>query len=192
MRIRLHPLLLLLGALSSATVLAGESWSVRVDPQASTVDFTLGATMHTVRGKARFEGGELVYDPASGKTSGEVVVDARSFDTANSGRDQKMHSTVLESVKFPRVVFKPRRIEGNVPGPVKISGTFEIHGSEQALEMPGEVSRAGDRLTVATRFTVPFVRWGLADPSGLLRVEKEVAVRVTLVGDVRISASPSP
>jgi polyisoprenoid-binding protein YceI len=185
-------LLLSLSALWGGAALSAENWNVRIDAKASALDFSVGATMHTVRGKARFEGGELVYDPATGEASGEVVVDARSFDTANSGRDQKMHSTVLESVKFPRVVFKPRRIEGAVPGTVKISGTFQIHGVEQSLEVPGEVTRVGDRLTVATSFSVPFVRWGLTDPSGLLRVDKEVAVRVKLVGDVRSAPSPSP
>ena len=44
--------------------------------------------------------GSLQVDPATGKASGEIVVDATSGKSDNDGRDKKMHKDVLESAKF--------------------------------------------------------------------------------------------
>jgi hypothetical protein len=46
----------------------------------------------------------------------------------------------------------------------------------------------GTSLTAKTHFTVPYVKWGLKDPSIIiLKVAKEVDIDLTLVGRVSTS-----
>ena len=70
-----------------------------------------------------------------------------------------------------------------------ISGRFEIHGEEHPLVLDFDVDIDGDELRATTTFTVPYVEWGMKDPSKfLLRVKKEVALTIRAVGT--LTASP--
>lgn len=160
----------------------------RLDPAASSVSFTLGATLHTVLGTFRFKEGEVRVEPASGRLEGRFVVDAKSGESGNEGRDKDMHEEVLESGKFPEIVFVPKRLEGTFdparPGRVTVHGKLTLHGADHplAVSVDLEPGPAG-KLTARCTFTIPFVAWGLEDPSVfVMRVEKEVKVTVVVVG----------
>ena len=175
----LSPLLALAGTLPAAA----EDVVVQLDPEATEVSFVLGATGHDVHGTFGFQEGTIRFDPATGKASGELVVDATAAETGNGSRDKTMHQKVLESDRFPRIVFHVEQVEGALPeqgqGSLQLHGTMEIHGAEHSLTLPTEVDRQGDSVHATTHFDVPFVDWGMEDPSFLfLRVEKSVAVTV--------------
>ena len=52
---------------------------------------------------------------------------------------------------------------------------------------------AGDDLRVQASYGIPYVEWGLKDPSVfLLRVKKRVDVTIDLVGRLRRTPDPSP
>jgi hypothetical protein len=60
-----------------------------------------------------------------------------------------------------------------------LAGIVAFHGSEHALSVPVRVRLAGDNVTAEAVFDVPYVAWGLRDPSMLLfRVAPVVAVTV--------------
>ena len=90
-------ILLLSSALSFASPLWAAELEVVVDPTTAKIDFTLGATMHTVEGSLKLKSGEVRFDPATGVVVGKLVIDATSATTSNEGRDKKMHAEVLES-----------------------------------------------------------------------------------------------
>jgi hypothetical protein len=54
-----------------------------LDPAKSTVEFTLGASLHTVHGTFKVKSGEIHFDPAKGTASGAIVVDALSGESGN-------------------------------------------------------------------------------------------------------------
>src|ERR1700740_2150157 len=83
-----------------------------LDPAQSKVHWTLGTTVHTVHGTFAFKSGTLHVDPATGTAGGEIAVNATSADSGNDSRDKKMHKDVLESGKYPDVIFRPDRVEG--------------------------------------------------------------------------------
>jgi polyisoprenoid-binding protein YceI len=167
-----------------------------VDPAQSTVHWTLGSSLHTVHGTFALKHGNLQFDPATGKASGEIVVDATSGKSGNDGRDRKMHKEVLESWRFGEIVFRPDNIIGKLEtqgeSTVQIHGIFVLHGSEHELTVPVQANLAADHWTGSAKFSVPFIEWGLKNPSTwLLKVEHSVTIDLELKGAVRGNATTS-
>jgi polyisoprenoid-binding protein YceI len=186
-------------ALAQGTAAAQSSTQIRVtlDPARTKVEFMLGATAHTVHGTFKLTRGEIHFDPESGKASGEIVVDARSGDTDSSGRDKKMHEEVLESAKYSEIVFMASRVRGTVApqgtSRVQVTGSFRLQGQEHEMTLAFTVvASASDEseLDIETHFSVPYVAWGLKNPSSfLLHVDKAVDVTVHATGEM--SRSPT-
>src|SRR5579863_2735745 len=85
--------------------------TLNLDPAQSKLTWTLGSTLHTVHGKFSLKSGVLKFDPVSGSASGEFIAYATSGESGNDGRDKKMHNEILESARFPDIVFRPTRID---------------------------------------------------------------------------------
>src|ERR1700736_3705857 len=79
----------ILALLCASIAAVGQDRALQLDPERTTVHFTLGAALHTVHGNFRLKHGALSLDPASGKLTGEIVVDARSGESGNGTRDRK-------------------------------------------------------------------------------------------------------
>lgn len=186
-----HPrFLLLITALLFASPLLAAELEVVIDPTTAKIDFTLGATMHTVEGSLKLKSGEVRFDQATGVMVGKLVIDATSASTQNEGRDKKMHAEVLESGKYGEMVFVPKKVVGAVKlegeSDVTMEGTLTIHGSEHALSIPLKVNVNGNRTTAKGTFKIPFVEWGMSDPSVfILRVEKFVTVNIAVAGAIQ-------
>lgn len=146
--------------------------AVLLDRGQAKIEFALGSTLHTVHGTFALKNSTLRFDPASGKLSGTVVVDATTGESGNSGRDSRMHREILESMKFPEIVFTPEQVTGTVAtqgtSKVEVSGRFRLHGSDHELKLPVEITADGKALQLAIHFEVPYVKWGLKNPSTFL------------------------
>jgi polyisoprenoid-binding protein YceI len=156
---------------------------LQFDPAQSGADITLPTALHTVEGTFALKRGTVHYDAATGKTSGEIVFDATSGKTGNGSRDNKMHKDVIESSRYTEIYFHPDHVEGTLAptgsSALKIHGMFGIHGAEHELTMPVDFSRNGTTWTATSAFQVPFVQWGMKDPSVfILRVNKIVQVKM--------------
>jgi polyisoprenoid-binding protein YceI len=174
--------------LASAS-LAGQNLAFQIDPQHTTVNFTLGDVLHTVRGTFRLKQGALQLDPASAQIAGAIVVDARSGESGNGMRDRKMNREVLESDRYPEIAFRPDHLDGAVAlqgtSSVTVHGTFTIHGVDHELTAPAQISVSGDHWNGTLHFTVPYAKWGMKNPSTLfLRVSESVDIDVTVAGSV--------
>jgi polyisoprenoid-binding protein YceI len=160
-----------------------------VDATESRAAFTLPDVLHTVHGSFQVKRGSIQFDPSTGETSGEIVVDATSGDSGNGARDKRMHRSILESRKFPEITFVPSRLHGKVnasgESKVEIDGTFTIHGASHPLTASAVVTAAGDRLQVKVHFVVPYVSWGMKNPSTLfLRCAESVDIEVDASGGI--------
>jgi polyisoprenoid-binding protein YceI len=118
-----------------------------------------------------------------------VVVAAGSGDSGESSRDKKMNSDVLDVAHFAEVSFVPRSYQGTVAASgdstIQVTGIFTLHGTPHDLTVPMQIHIDGTTLTAKTHFTVPYVQWGLKDPSiFILKVAKVVDIDLTLVGSL--------
>lgn len=166
-----------------------------VDPAASKVHWTLDSSLHTVHGTFALKKGTLRVDLASGKASGEIIADAASGNSGNDGRDKKMHKEVLESGRYTEVIFRPDRVEGKITAQgicaVHIHGTFLLHGSEHELTIPVQAELGTDRWSGSAKFDIPYVDWGLKNPSNfLLKASHAVNVELELKGSLQRPAAP--
>jgi polyisoprenoid-binding protein YceI len=171
---------------------AAQEQSFELVPAKTTVTFTLDATLHTVHGTFRAKEGNIRFDPKSGEASGKIVIDARSAETGNSGRDNKMHKEVLESEKYEDISFSPTHVSGTVsPGStIELQGTFHIHGGDHPLHLSVPLEMNGEELSAKLHFVIPYVEWGMKNPSTLvLRVSKEVSIEIVAKGRLRSAAS---
>ena len=161
----------------------------KVDPATSEVHFTLGASDHPVEGTFHVTSGEFTLDSQSGGMRGTVTVDASSGDSGNKSRDKKMTSAQLKAQTYPTVIFAPTKFSGQVKDSEdstgQVDGNFTLLGQPHPLSVAMTVHREGDHFTATGSFEVPFVNWGVKDPSFMmLKVDKQVKIQLKLSGTV--------
>jgi len=163
-----------------------------IDPTQSQVHFTVDSTLHTVHGTFALKSGTLHFDPETGKAGGDIIVIATSGESGNGSRDKRMHKEILETEKYPEVVFHAAHIEGKVSpngsSDVKLAGTMSIHGADHALTATVHADLKGDHWTGTSTFDVPYIQWGIKDPSNfLLKVQPVVSVTLEMSGPIQPS-----
>jgi hypothetical protein len=94
-----------------------------------------------------------------------------------------MHKSVLESDRYPIISFRPTHVIGKVMSSsdevVTVEGAFGILGAEHPLQLRIHIHPEGNAITLKTHFTVPYVDWGMKDPSiFVLRVDKTVDIDI--------------
>jgi hypothetical protein len=158
-----------------------------VNPDASEVKMTLNTTHEVVVGKFHIQSGAIEFDRSSGKMAGSVVVLAASGDTGNGSRDKKMKNDILKVEQFANVSFEPKSFTGVIAAAgdsaIQVSGVFTLLGTPHEITVPMLVHLDGGGATAKAHFTVPYVQWGLKNPSFLFwKAENDVAIDLSLVG----------
>ena len=170
----------------STSLAVAQDADYQLDPAQSSVKFTLGDVLHTVRGAFKLKQGDLQVG-TDGRISGQIIVDATSGDSGSGMRDHKMHKEVLESARYPEISFRPDHIEGPISNSgkssVMIHGMFNIHGADREISVPAQVETDANHWTATVHFTVPYQKWGMKNPSTLfLRVNDTVEIDLLAAG----------
>jgi polyisoprenoid-binding protein YceI len=178
-------------AIAAITVFAAGAWGQHftVDPGSSEVHFTLGASDGPVNGSFRVTGGEFTLDQASGAMTGTVTVDAATGTSGNQKRDKKMANDQMKAQTYPAITFAPSKFSGAVKDSAdstgQVDGNFTLLGQGHPISVPMSVHMESDKFSATGEFTVPFVSWGMKDPSFMMfKVEKQVKVQLKLAGTV--------
>jgi polyisoprenoid-binding protein YceI len=167
---------------------AAKEITVEIDAAKSKVHYSVDSSVHTVHGTFTLkDGSKLHLDPATGKAGGEVAVYATSGESGNNSRDERMHKEILETHKYPDFVFRPNQVEGKVnpegASDVKLHGVMLIHGGEHEIVAQVHEELAGGQCKGTAKFDVPYIEWGIKDPSNwLLKVKPVVHVEVEIEG----------
>ena len=157
--------------------------TLHFDTAGTKINWTLKSILHTVHGTFQLKSGLITLDEKTGEAEGEIIVETDSGESGNDGRDRRMKNDVLESTRYPEAIFHPAKVTGVVGAgktqTVTVEGTFTIHGADHPLILDVKTGLNGGTLTAKTSFVVPYVDWGMKDPSTLmLRVGKSVQVDV--------------
>jgi polyisoprenoid-binding protein YceI len=173
-----------------AANLTAQQRTLELDPAKTQIHYVLGATAHTVHGVFQMTSGVINFDPTTGVASGAIIVDAASGNSGSEGRDKKMDKDILQNEQYHDIVFYPKKVIGSVPSQgssqIQVQGVFRLHGSDHDLTMMIPVQINGKEVSATAHFAVPYVAWGLKDPSTfILRVAKEVTVEIDTRGTLK-------
>jgi polyisoprenoid-binding protein YceI len=165
-----------------------------LDARHSQVRFTLGAFLHTVHGTFAVSRGSLRWDPETGDATGAIVVASNSGESGNPDRDRDMRDKVLLAGSYPEITFVPHHLTGTPAAAgasqLTLDGIVTLAGADHPLALPLTVETHDGHFTARGQVTIPYVAWGLKNPSNfLLRVDKQVHLEVEASGT--LTASPA-
>jgi polyisoprenoid-binding protein YceI len=154
---------------------------------ASEVKMTLKTTREVVNGTFHIQSGSLEFDLSAAKLSGSVVVLAGSGKTGNGSRDKKMNKDILEVEQHATVSFEPKSYAGAIApsgdSTIQVTGIFTLLGTPHEITIPILVHLEGTTATAKAHFVVPYIQWGLKDPSFLFwKADKDVVIDLFLTG----------
>jgi len=160
-----------------------------VNPDASEVKIKLNTTHEVVNGAFHVQSGSIEFNRSEAKISGSVVVAAGSGKTGNDSRDKKMNKDILKVDQYTTVSFAPKTYKGTIPASgdstIQVSGVFTLLGAAHDITIPMQIRIDGTKATAKAQFVVPYVQWGLKNPSFLIwKAENDVAIDLSLVGNI--------
>jgi len=160
-----------------------------VNPDASEVKITLNTTHEVVNGTFHIQSGSIEFDRRSPKMSGSVAALAGSGKTGNDSRDKKMNKDTLKVDQYTTVSFAPKTYTGTISASgdstIQVSGVFTLLGNPHDLTISMQIHMDGSKAMARAKFVVPYVQWGLKNPSFLIwKAENDVAIDLNLVGQV--------
>ena len=176
-------------ALIFAPAALAQHQTFAVNPDASEVKMKLNTTHEVVNGTFHIQSGSINFDRTTSHISGIVIVAAGSGKTGNDSRDKKMNKDILKVDQFATVSFAPKAYNGTIAASgdstIQVSGVFTLLGNPHDLTIPMQIHMDGAKATARAQFVVPYVQWGLKNPSFMFwKAENDVAIDLNLVGQV--------
>jgi polyisoprenoid-binding protein YceI len=172
----------------SQTALA-QHQTFTVDPNASEVKMTLKTNHEIVNGTFHVQSGAIEFDGAAQKIAGNVAVGAGTGKTGNDSRDKKMNKDILKVDQYTTVTFAPKAFTGKLApkgdSTIQVTGVITLLGIPHEITVPMQVHIDESKATAVAQFNIPYVQWGLKNPSFLMwRAENDVAMNLTLAGQI--------
>ena len=181
-------LLLTLPLLLASPALA-QHQTFAVNPDASEVKMTLKTNHDVVNGTFHVQSGSIDFDRSAPKLSGSVNVAAGSGKTGNDSRDKKMDKDILKVDQYTTVSFAPTSYTGTIAptgdSTIQVSGVFTLLGTPHQITVPMQLHIDGDNCTAKAHLVVPYVQWGLKNPSFMFfKAANDVDIDLDLAGHI--------
>lgn len=186
----------LLLALSASATLAAEepaAFHYLIEAKDSVLAWDLPATLHTVHGKAPELSGTVdalrgVGADDEWSIQARFVVNAAAMVTGNEKRDRNMREKVLETDRFPEIVFEARRVRADLSRfktgehfTAEAAGDLTVHGKAFPIQFPVDVFVFADHAILQGTFPLSWKQYGLNDPSfGIVTVKDPLKVMFRL------------
>ncbi|MGO8719498.1 MAG: YceI family protein [Acidobacteriaceae bacterium] len=179
--------------ISASFLASAQTVAVRFDPAQCKVQWTLADVLHVVHGTFRFGSGNIVFNTQTGAAFGLFTVNENTGHSDSNTRDARMKKSVLKTSEYPTATFRPMRVSGkfnaNGSSTLAVDGIFHLYGADHPLHLNFQVNAADNQVTATTEFAIPYVAWGMHDPSTLfLRVGKSVQMEIDAKGTIETSS----
>ncbi len=158
-----------------------------VSPDSSEIKMTLKTTHELVNGTFHVQSGAIEFDRSTTRMLGSVVVLAGSGKTGNESRDNKMNKDILKIERYATISFEPKAYMGTIApsgeSNLQVTGIFTLLGTPHEITIPILVDVEGTAATAKAHFVVPYVEWGVKNPSFLIwKADNNVAIDLFLSG----------
>jgi polyisoprenoid-binding protein YceI len=186
--------ILLLFVILGAPILFAEQQTYEISPQRSALDFYVSAQIHHVHGKSTAFSGTITGDPADISTAKiDVKLDPQTFDTDNDKRDKVMREKSLEVDKYPFIKFTSssirapeKQLESGKPMNVTVNGRLELHGVEQDVSIPVNLTWNGNELSASGDLALHLDDWKIYRPKIVFfRLQNDITIHLQ-IGAMRV------
>lgn len=169
--------------------------------RSGTLSFLGHATVGSFIGKTSIVSGAITGGSDYATTRGWVEAPTASLVTGNARRDRDLRSS-METDRYPTMRFElsggqvvsTSSSVASDSTTLLLQGTFVIHGVTRRVELPATVVRTGDTTHVTAAFPLDlhdYAIGGLTKMFGMLRMEREIEVRVDLLFVNGVTIPPS-
>ena len=177
------------------SAIAAQEVIFELDPAQTDVRFTVSDVLHTLHGAFKLKSGAITFNSVTAQASGAVTVDVTSGASGSGARDRRMQKDILQSEKYPEAVFTPDHVDGHLApqgvAELQVHGLFKLHGTDHEMTLPMHVEISNGQLVATTHFSIPYVKWGMKNPSTLLlRVSDQVQIDIRATGHLRAPVEP--
>jgi polyisoprenoid-binding protein YceI len=165
----------------------------RIDTDASEITAAVAEPMSSIRGDAvgkfRLLSCDIYQDPKRRADDGaniwvEAVVDASSYHSGSTTRDEAVKTSILDVKDFPTISFKGGsswtevKRTSDTSGSATLKGELMIHGAVRPFEVPVKVALSYDKLIGTGEVTFNYTDFGIEQPS-ILGLKAGNVVKVT-------------
>jgi hypothetical protein len=100
-----------------------------------------------------------------------------------------MTRDILQAEQHATVSFEPKACTGALApsgdSNLQVTGIFTLLGTPHTITIPILVHLEGATASAKARFVVPYVQWGLKNPSFLIwKADNDVAIDISLTGQL--------
>ncbi len=185
----LVPALLLALALPALVSAAPQTY--KVDPDHSSVGFSIRHFLSTVPGRFKEFEGTIKYDkqnPAASSVS--FTAQTASIETDNPDRNNHLKSPdFFDAQKFPTLTFTSSSVQAKDANTLSVTGNLTIHGVTKIVTIPVTVlgtmkTPKGDKAGFGSEFTIDRkeygVQWNRALDSGGMMLGDDVKITISV------------
>lgn len=163
----------------------------KVDPDHSSVSFSIRHFVSNVQGRFKDFDGTIKYDKQNPTASSvEFTAQVASIDTDNKDRDNHLKSPdFFDAAKFPTMTFTSTSVKAKDANTLDVTGNLTIHGMTKTVTIPVSVlgtvaTKGGEKAGFESNFTIDRkdygVQWNRVLDTGGTMLGNDVKIAVSV------------
>ena len=173
----------------------------KVDPDHSSVGFSIRHFVSNVQGRFKDFEGTVKYDKQNPEASSvEFTAQTASIDTDNKDRDNHLKSPdFFDAAKYPTMTFTSTSVKRKDANTLDVTGNLTLHGKTKTVTIPVSVlgtvaTKGGEKAGFETAFTLDRkdygVEWNRVLDTGGTMLGNDVKISISVEANTPKPAEP--